>query len=281
MTTPTPLASGLSGAIGSDFRPTHAQLVFVEFGGRLSRLNLFRSASQVSAGTAILKGTFTFDLENGNEGGMDANYDLWWDQETATARQMVPWKNARIVNLGVVDFNSITPDNLQHLTYAANPINGSNNSSNKLVPGDVFAVLTNQGNYSKVKILSYGYNLTIQWVTYHLDPAYAVLGTGYDQPEDVKVSSDDAHAYVTERTGALLRVALNNANRGAATVVSSGMTAPHQLVLDEAHNAAYVVDYAASGRVWRVDLTSGNRTEAVSNLEFPIGLALSADLQFA
>lgn len=281
MTTPTPLATGLAGAIGSDFRPAHAQLVFVEFGGNLSRLNLFRSATKVSSGTAILKGTFTFDLETGVEGDLTANSDLWWEQKTAKARQMTPWKSARIVNLGVVNFDAITPDNLQHLTYSTNPIDGSTIGTNKLVPGDVFAVFTNQGNYSKVKILSYGYNLTIQWVTYHLDPAYVVLGSGYAQPEDVKVSADDAHVYVTERTGNLVRVALSSASRAAATVVSSGMTAPHQLVLDEAHNAAYVVEFAPAGHLWRIDLTSGVRTAVVSDLDSAIGLALSSDRQFA
>ncbi|HLX51973.1 MAG TPA: hypothetical protein VKS82_26915 [Streptosporangiaceae bacterium] len=34
----------------------------------------------------------------------------------------------------------------------------------------------------------YGYDLTIQWVTDQLDPAYAVLGSGYELPEDVRVS---------------------------------------------------------------------------------------------
>jgi hypothetical protein len=37
---------------------------------------------------------------------------------------------------------------------------------NQLVNGDVFAVLTNQGNYAKVKVLEYDYNLQIQWETY-------------------------------------------------------------------------------------------------------------------
>ena len=243
MTSPVQLVSGLAGAIGSDFRPAQAQLVFVEFGGKLSRLNLFPAATIVSSGTTILKGTWTFDLENGFQGDLDADSDLWWEQETDIARKMVPWKDARIVNLGVVDFNSVTAASLQQLPYSTAPIDGSNNASNKLVSGDVFAVRTNLGNLAKVKVVTYGYDMKIQWVTYKLDPAYAVLGTGYTQPEDVKVSTNGTHAYVTERSGALLRVALNNANRAAATVVSSGMAAPHQIVLDEAQNAAYVADF--------------------------------------
>src|SRR2546423_8487257 len=99
-----------------------------------------------------------------------------------------------------------------------------------------------------------GCNLRTQWSQSQWLPAYSVLGIGYQQPEDVKLSGDDMHAYVTERPGDLLRVSLTNANRAAATVVSSGMTAPQQIFLDEAHHAAYVVEVAPSGRLLRIDL---------------------------
>jgi len=64
------LATGVAGAVGSDFRRTLNQVVFVEFGGKLSRLNLFRSATIVNQGTTVLKGTFTFDLDTGVQGGV-------------------------------------------------------------------------------------------------------------------------------------------------------------------------------------------------------------------
>ena len=63
---------------------------------------------------------------------------------------------------------------------------------------------------------------------------YNVIGIGYNQPEYVKMSVDGLHAYVTERTVDLVKVALAAANRAAATVVTSAMAAPQQLVLDEA-----------------------------------------------
>jgi len=281
MTSQTQLVSGLAGAIGCSFRSLQNQLVFVEYGGKLSRLNLFAPAVVVSQGSAVLKGTWTFDLDNGAEGGVGPGFDIWWEQMTAVVRQMAPQNSARLVNLGVVDFNSVTSDSLQTLTYGTTPIPGSNDASNKLVVGDVFAVLTNQGNYAKVKVLAYGYNMTIQWVTYRLNPAYAVLGTGYTNPEDVKVSTDNVHAYVTERSGDLVRVALASANRASATVVSTGMSAPQQMFLDEAHHAAYVIEYASPGHLWRVDLTTGVKTAVVSNVEFGVGVVLSADLQYA
>jgi hypothetical protein len=275
----TQLAGGLGGAIGSDLRRAHNQLIFVEFNGKLSCLNLFKPAVVVSSGITVLKGTWTFNLDTGIQGG--PNPDIWWDQETTVLRQMVPQGNARITNIGVVNFNSITADVLQKLPYSTTPINGNNDPTNRLAPGDVFAVFTNQGNVAKIEVLQYGYNLTIQWTTYHLLPAYSILGTGYQQPEDVKLSGDDLHAYITERTGDILRVSLANGNRANATVVSSGMTAPQQIFLDEAHHAAYVVEYSASGRLLHIDLNNGQQTVLLSKLDRAIGLLLSNDLQFA
>ena len=110
---------------------------------------------------------------------------------------------------------------------------------------------------------------------------YQVLGTGYNQPEDVKASQDGVHAYVTERAGNLLRVDLSSANRASATVVASGMTAPQQLFLDENAAAAYTVEYSPSGTLWRIDLTSGTKTAVVTGLQNAVGVTLSLDRQFA
>ena len=280
--TPVQLLSGLGGAIGSDFRNAQNQLVFVEFNtGKLSALNLFSPSATVSSGTTTLKGTFTFDLDTGVEGGPAANSDIWWDQQTAVSRQMVPQNGAGILNLGVANFAAITSNNLEFLPYAATPIDGNNDATNKLVAGNVFAVRTKSGNLAKVSVVTYGYDLQIQWVTYKLSSAYVVLGTGYNNPEDVKVGIDNAHAYVTERSGNFVKVALSSANRSAATLVVSGMTAPQQMALDEAHNSAYVVEYAATGKLWQINLTTGAKMAILSNLNFAIGLVLSPDLQYA
>ena len=185
------------------------------------------------------------------------------------------------MNLGAVDFNSLTAPTLASLAYSSTPIDGNNDATNKLVAGDVFAVHTNKGNYAKVKVLAYGYDLTIQWVTYNIPSGYKVIGTGYTTPEDVKMSVDGVHCYVTERTGDLVKVALTAANRASATVVATGMNSPQQLFLDEAHNAAYVVEYAAAGNLTKINLTSGAKTVITSALNFPVGIVLSSDLQYA
>ena len=60
----------------------------------------------------------------------------------ATERKLVPQGGAEIVNLGVVNFNTVKPISLQSYEYSSTPINGNNDASNKLVAGDVFCVKT-------------------------------------------------------------------------------------------------------------------------------------------
>jgi hypothetical protein len=280
--TPIQILSSIGGAIGSDFRIAQNQLVFVEYDkGQLSALNLFSSSIVVSSGATTLKGTFIFDLDNGIQGGPKAEADLWWDQQTTINRRMAPQNNAALVNLGLANFSAVTANNLEVLTYSTTPIDGNNDATNRLIAGDVFAVRTTQGNFAKVEVLTYGYDLKIQWVTYKLSSGYVVLGSGYSNPEDVKISDDGVHAFITERSGNLVKVPLSAANRNNGKLISSGLTAPQQIALDEAHNSAYVVEYAETGRLWQINLVTGAKTVVLPKLNFAVGLVLSSDLQFA
>lgn len=275
----TKLVGGLGGAIGCRFLKNRNQLVFVEYAGKISLLDMVRPvAATISQGNTVLQGTYSFDFETGQ---MQATRDIFWEQIDNIKRRMVPTNGAGIINLGIVDFNSITPAVLQTLAYSSTPINGNNDATNQLVNGDVFAVMTNEGNYAKVKITQYGYNLSIQWVTYKLNSPYHVIGVGYNNPEDIAVSSDETTAYVTERTGNLVKVNLNNANRAAAVVVATGMNAPHQIYLDEIRQQAYVVEYANPGRLIRINLQTGQKTILLNNLNNAIGLLISSDLAYA
>jgi hypothetical protein len=277
-----PLVTGLGGAIGSDYRAAGHQLVFVEFAGKLSRLNLIPSATPLSQGTVTIPGTWLFDFDTGTI--TDAGAEVWWQQMTSTERALTPQGGAQLARLGAVNYNAISYPELLELAYSTANIDGSVGAANQLTNGTVFAVRTAAGNVAKAQVLSYGYDLQIRWTTYQLAPMYQVLGTGYDQPEDVKVTAGETHAYITERSGSLLRVALNTPvppDRSNAAVVSSGMTAPHQLVLDEATNQAYVVEYAPLGRLLRIDLASGAQTVLSAAVENAIGLLLTQDRQFA
>ena len=282
MTTQT-LVSGLGGAIGSHYLADRNRLIFVEFNGKLARYDLVGTGQIISSGQTILEGTRRFDFDTGTQSTVPGgtNWDVFWHMHTSVERSMDPVHGAQIVYLGGISYTNLSAAELQALTYGGAPINGSNNSSNLLTNGAVFAVRTNQGNYAKVQVVHYDRDITIRWRTYHILPQYQVLGSGYTQPEDVVVEADGLHAYVTERSGNLLRVNLGNANRSHAVVVSSGMTAPQQIFLDEARGHAYVVEYARPGRLLRINLASGSQTTLANNLDNAIGLLLTQDLRFA
>ncbi len=275
------LATGVAGAIGSHYLPVKNQFLFVEYGGFISKIDLVASGSSIlSQGTATIKGTFSLDCETGVVAST-ATSDIFWRQQTNIERQMEPLGTAQIVNLGVIDFNSVTPFTLPSYAYSSTPINGDNNATNKLVVGDVFCVKTREGNYAKLQVVTYGYDLVVKWVTYKLNATYTRIGSGYTELEDIAVTANEATAYVTERGGNLLRCSLTAANKASATVVASGMVAPHQVFLDEVHGRAYVIEFATSGRLWRIELATGAKTVVATGFKNAVGLVLSSDRAYA
>lgn len=241
------------------------------------------STSIISSGSGEIEGTCYFDLDAGSKCG-EAEADVWWAQDTSVQRRMVPRNGAGIVNLGRVSFSSVLPETLASLTFSSKPLNGNDDATNELVTGDVFAVRTNAGNFAKVLVTAYGYYMKVQWVTYHILSGYGALGTGYDQPHDVKLCADGSHAYITQGqdgSGDLLKVGLRARLRPRPTVVCSGLTSPQQMVLDEPDNAAYVVECAPSGRLMKIDIRNGTQTELRSGLSYAMGLLLSSDKRTA
>ena len=113
-----------------------------------------------------MQGTYLFDFDSGTQTQTGA--DVWWDQQTNTVRSMNPQAGAAIVNLGAVDFSTLSCSDLHSEPYANVPIDGNDDATNQLISGDVFAVRTNQGNYTKVQVISYGYNLLLRFVTYRV-----------------------------------------------------------------------------------------------------------------
>jgi hypothetical protein len=121
----------------------------------------------VSSGTGTIPGTFLFDADTGTV--TPAGADLFWEQVTAVQRKMVPRSGATLVNLGVRDFGSIKAEALSKLNYSTAPIPANDDRTNQLVNGDVFAVHSTNGNFAKVKVVSYGRDLGIQWVTFRVE----------------------------------------------------------------------------------------------------------------
>ena len=113
----------------------------------------------VSQGSGTIPGNGLFNFDQGAV--VPSGADVLWHIDNPTTRTLYPRRNAKLSNMGVKDFNSITAAQLEGLTYTTTPIKGS-----ALPTGDVFAVFTNGGNHAKVLVTGYGLNLNIQWVTY-------------------------------------------------------------------------------------------------------------------
>ena len=117
----------------------------------------------LSAGKTTLKGTFTFDFDNGTSGGEG---DVFWRQANDVERSLVPRGGAMLAYLGTGKLADFSYERLKSERYSSAPINGSNNSGNALLPGSVVAIKTRSGHYTKMRVDSYGYDLGISWKTY-------------------------------------------------------------------------------------------------------------------
>jgi hypothetical protein len=128
-----------------------------------------RTIFDSTAGTSTLRGTFSFDFDQGAEsqGG-----DVFWEQFTASTRALVPKGTARLADLGAANFDQLGPDQLMSAPFTTTPISGNEDATDRLQVGRVFAVFTNGGRYSKVQVLNRYqqpggfYMLQFHWVTY-------------------------------------------------------------------------------------------------------------------
>lgn len=280
----TTIATGIDAAIGCDYRRDEQKLFFVEYDGSIARWDLLQdSAGTLASGTATIDSSYHFDFDAGSGSVSDADEDVWWHGLTDTERQLEPDNGAALAYLGDVAFSSVSAAEVQQLDYdTSRIIDGSDGTSNELFEGAVFAVRTTDGNYAKAQVTDHGKDIEIEYRTYDLRSAYHELGTGYDRPEDIVLSADERHAYVTERGGTLLKVDLQSADRTDATVLASGLTAPHQIALDEDQNRAYLVEFSDSGgRLLRVDLTTGGSQTIYAGLDRAVGLLVDGDNTFA
>ncbi len=119
----------------------------------------------LSRGTGRIRGTWFFDFELGREVQAGGG-DVWWEQVDSIRRYLVPQNGATLLNLGMISFESVTVTSLRSYKYSGLRIDGSNTAANTLPPNTVVAVKTHNGHYAKFIVISYGYNLTIGWVTY-------------------------------------------------------------------------------------------------------------------
>src|SRR5262249_37183867 len=100
-------------------------------------------------GTSTIRGTFIFSFDSGTEAMAG---DVWWEQFTATTRALVPQGSARLADLEMVDFDQIGPEQLMAAPFSTAPISGSDDATDRLQVGRVFAVHTNGGRFVKAQV---------------------------------------------------------------------------------------------------------------------------------
>ena len=129
---------------------------------------------------------------------------------------MRPQGNCVFAYVGAANFDSITQAELQNLTYSQTSLRGRD-PNNQLTAGMVFGVLNNfpqpaaDFDCAKVQVLqNFAGNIKIRWVTYQLkNRATTCSARATPELEDIQVTAGGRYAYVTERTGNLLRVGLS------------------------------------------------------------------------
>ena len=149
-----------------DTGPTrYVGLEHVQDNGHIATFRLRVIIPPLSSGTATLHGTYFFNFDAGIQ--ESSGSDVFWEQIDAVQRRLVAQGTAGLFNFApATNFANVTYGQLAGVSYSASSINGSNDSTNHLPNGDVFAVHTNGGHYTKVLVVTYGYDLQLQWVTY-------------------------------------------------------------------------------------------------------------------
>jgi len=128
--------------------------------GSVVTYNLRLSITPLVFNNITINGTFSYDFD------LADNVDVSWEQVTTTVRDMAPLNGAEVANIGVTNFANVTAVQLHGLSYSSTPIDGNNDATNKLVNGDVWAVRTDGGHYVKVQVVTYGYNIVLDYVLY-------------------------------------------------------------------------------------------------------------------
>jgi len=110
----------------------------------------------VSSGQEILKGSYTFDLDAGKQGGSRADADIFWEHQDDTFRYLNAWNGARFAYKGTINFDHVSENDLLRADYGIARLNGSANAANQLTDETVVLIRTSMGNLCKLRIEKYG-----------------------------------------------------------------------------------------------------------------------------
>ena len=134
-----------------------------------------------SSASDLLRATFLYDFDIGAEVGVVPGADVIWAQISATEREMRIWNSTGLLSLGATNYDALSESTLSGLAYSSSPIPGGD-AVNRLNVGDVFAVRTTDGNFSKVQVLGLdaGFGMTLRFATFDgAVPVPSISGAGF------------------------------------------------------------------------------------------------------
>jgi len=97
---------------------------------------------------------FFGELDTLPPGYDDSTWDVRYETQSGTARRLAPRNGAMIAAVGprnATDFDALTLEQIQGLSYTTNPVDMSDNSQS-LAPQFAFAIRTDLGRFAKVRI---------------------------------------------------------------------------------------------------------------------------------
>jgi tetratricopeptide (TPR) repeat protein len=125
----------------------------------------WQPAAEAGAQRALVRPTWTLDLESGATGAPGA--DLHWGMQARDQPFLASYRAALIAPGGSARWEEMDEAYLSRLTYAPNQYSawGPEAPARK---GAVFAVRTVEGNFAKVRIVEIGrkYDLTLEWTLF-------------------------------------------------------------------------------------------------------------------
>ena len=126
-------------------------------------LNSISGPPARSQGQITVKSGQVFDFDKGMKGNEIAA-DVSWSEVGFATRYLIPQNGAEFSNKGILD--KVTFDDIILAEYSGSPINGSEGEKNRLKPGTILYVRTNEGRYGCFRVDSNGRDLDLSWVTY-------------------------------------------------------------------------------------------------------------------
>lgn len=125
----------------------------------------WKADAEVGAHSALVRPTFTVDLESGKQGPPGG--DLHWGMQARDQPYLAAYREALITPAGSARWEKMDAAYLARLSYASNQYSAWGPDA-PVKKGAVFAVRTREGNFAKVRVLNIGrrYDMKLEWTLY-------------------------------------------------------------------------------------------------------------------